>query len=256
MMSLALLLTACGDGGTAAPDAGPDAPYLAGDWSCVGVERPNRASDPLALTGKLGNEAGALLGGASVEIHRNGDNALLGSTITADTNLSRGGYRVDVATGGVAPSIYRKFTATGYLDLYAIDPMPQTQTFSEYSAMVTQANVDALYQAVGMTPDPTKGVIAMQIYDCALPGSPLPVHPVAGATIDGPPGSTVLYANLAGQFDVVSIDRGETLASGMAVLLNVPPGVADITVHAGPVTYRPWPVEVFAGSTMWMPRHP
>jgi hypothetical protein len=129
--------------------------------------------------------------------------------------------------------------------------------FAEYeivSGMQTIADADAVHDEAGTVADPTRGAVAVELWDCGSPDGlgPAPMN-VAGATVDAPPGATVIYAGATGLADA---DLTETSSRGLALLLNVEPGEVDVTVHAASVTYRARPVKVVAGALTWTLRHP
>jgi len=227
-------------------------PVISGDFSCSGVPWPATAPDPLLITGGAKNGAGTMLPGAAVEIHST-DGALLGQATTSSGPLmsEKGMYAVNVATGGTAPSIYRKVSAAGFVDRYAFDAFPVFEKYPLVTALETQVSSDALYQAAGITPDSTKGSLYVELYDCNVP--PNAASPGPGITIEGPPDAHVVYLDDAGQ---PHPSYEQTGAYAGAMIFGVTPGTVDITIHAGAVTYRPWPVQVFAGAWTTSIRHP
>jgi hypothetical protein len=233
-------------------DPGPDAALLAGTWSCVGVPWPTAAANPMPIHGVVLDGGGGVgLGDATVEVRNLDDDSLYGMDTTSNTNFSKGGYSVYVASGGVAPRIYRKVTAPGYVEQYVIDPMAQFGDFSFGSPLPTAADLDSIYAVAGLTRDPSKGTVILDINDCVIPTTGKPLHRVAGATVDAPSG-TVLYGDADG-YNASLTSMG---VMGLTAVLNVDPGSVDFTVHAGPITFRSWPIDVHAGAAHWSPRHP
>ncbi len=251
MRLLSLVCLAACSGGS--HPVAPDAPVVTGNFSCVGTPWPTTAPDPLAIEGTIEDDmTGGRLPGQSVEIHA-ADGTLLAQMTTTDGPLAqqKGNYYVDVATGGVAPTIYRKASGSGYVDTYTFDAFAVFKSYPVTTGLPTQSELDAVYQMAGLTSDPSKGTLLVDLYDCNPP--PTAQHIGAGATIEAPLGARVVYQNPSFQPDP-SLDA--TTVAGSAVILGVTPGTVDVVVHAGDVTYRSWPVQVFAGARTISIRHP
>lgn len=250
-----VLVAACGDGSDAPPDAAaPDARLLDGDFSCLDTAWPTAAPDPLEIEGKVINRSGfgaasSPINGATVELY-DGDGTLLGQDTTSGLASNAGTYAVSIATGGAAPTLIRKASATGFLDNYATDPVPVSATVGYLHEMQTPEARDSYYDLVGLTPDPARGTLQLFFYDCAT--SPNEQF-VAGITVDVPPGARAIYYDEAWNLD---LDLEETTGAGQVLLLDVAAGSIDITVHAGDLTYRPWPIEVHADAWNESVRHP
>jgi hypothetical protein len=251
------LLVGCGGGGgggggdDGAPgdakrmDAAVDITELSGDFTCAGMPWPATATDPISVTGRVTNPVAMTnVGGAAVEIHKTaGDTVLVMGT--AATN---GVYAMNVPTGGTAPAIYRKATLAGHVDAYTFDPYaPWDGNHSGrdiYS--LTTADRATYYTAAGLTPDPAKSTVLVEVLDCI----PFTVY---GATIDAPGAERIVYFDDSGQPSATTTATG---AFGTAVVLNAPAGTLDITVHAGSVIYRARPIASRANSFAYSPRLP
>jgi hypothetical protein len=253
-MALALALTACkedllDDLPDASIDASLDAPPTPeGDFSCAGVPYATTAPDPLLVRG---NAAG--MGGVTVEVRDATTDALLFTRVSdAATGDRLGKYSSNVATGGAAPLLYRHLLANAdHLDTYTVDGMPASFSYELGSVFVTEASTQFFYDAAGVTRDRAKGTMHIDVFDCYSATNPTQI--VAGATIDPPAGATVVYATPEGILDP---SLTATTSRGTALVFNVTPGFADVTIHAGPIMYRSWPVRVFANSWTNGPRHP
>ena len=235
---LVLLVAACGsDHHAPMPDAAP----LAGDFSCAGVEWPTTAADMLTLPGQTVSQVLAPISGVTVEVHDATNDALLGST----TSGYQGKYQIPITTGGVAPQLYRSTSLAGYVDTFEVERHAEDKAYAIQMWMHTPAEMDAYYAAAGVTREPGMGTLELDIYDCA------PKY-VVGATIDAP-GATVIYLD-----DNLQPDPSLTAqtAGGGVLVLNAPVGTSDITVHAGPVIYRSWPVQVRADALVVSDRMP
>lgn len=236
------------------PDAAIDAPPLPpGNFECVDTPWTEHAKDPLAVSGVLGNWNSQLLGGATVEIYDGDTNALITQTTTQTGVLNAGKWVASIPTGGNARKIYRRLSAATNLDTYAYDAFPQFHEWGWGTSVVDPIRVDSWYQLAGMAPDPGKGIMYVEVWDCGLPASPQ-ITGIVGATIEAPEGSRVMYWNAAG-------DPDPTLTATVApyfgaLIVGVTPGPTDVRVQAGPLTYRSWPVGVHANAMTLSPRHP
>jgi hypothetical protein len=235
------------------PDASLDAsidalPVPPGDFSCAGVPYPTTAPDPLLVRGNT-----AAIGGITVEVHDATTDALLFTKVSDATSPERmGKYSNNVATNGTAPLLYRHLVASnGRLDTYGFDGIPASFSYELSSIFVTEESTQFFYDAVGVTRDRAKGTIHIDVYDCFSPTNPTQI--VAGAVVDPPPGATVVYSDPNGMLDR---SLTATTSRGTALVFNVTPGFADVVIHAGPITYRSWPVRVYADSWTHGPRHP
>ncbi|MBA3460205.1 MAG: hypothetical protein H0T46_09620 [Deltaproteobacteria bacterium] len=253
---LLVFLGACGGGGGGGGDDEPpddarrmdaaiDITELSGDFTCAGTAWPATAPDPLSVTGRVTDPVGMMnVGGAAVELRKTTDDSLI-VTGTAATN---GIFAFNVTTAGAAIPLYRKATLSGHLDGYTYDPYaPFDGNHSGRGIYApTAANRATYYAAAGVTPDPTKATVLVEIFDCI----DLQVY---GATVEAPTAGKVIY------FDDSGVPSGSATATGspgIAMLLNVPPGPIDITVHAGSVVYRAVPITSRANAFIYTPRLP
>jgi len=241
-----LSLPACGDDGALPVDAMPDVPTIPGDFSCSSQALPTVGPDPAELKGLVIDLSESGIGGVAVEVHAVTGDTLLASATSNVTNVNLGKYSVSVATGAASIRTYRKLVLSGYLDSYGYDPRPTSATVVPIGTLLfTAAELDTLYAQAGVTRDPAKGTVWLDIHDC------MPDY-LALATVDAPSGR-VFYVDdaLAIQPSLVA-----TSTAGGVLVLNVDPGEADFTVHAGPVVYRSWPVVVHAGALTQSDRFP
>jgi hypothetical protein len=244
------LLAACGDPGDAPPPvdsppilrpscffaSNPNADVVC-DFSCQATPRPTTAPDPLIVQGVVyPSGGGAFLAGAQVEAHSMVGDALLGSA----TSITGGTFEISVATGGVAPVLYRKATLAGYLDAYGVDAAPVSDQVLGMRGigMSTPAELAAVYQRVGLTADPAAGTVVVPIVDCGG-------NPVRNAVVEAPTAVAVAYMGSDGLPDLQLTATGNV---PNAVVFGAPAGELDITVRAGDVTYRPWPAKVVANA--------
>jgi len=254
------LLAACGGGGSSGDDVGGDdqppgdakhldaaidITELSGEFTCAGVAWPTTAPDPLSLIARVKDSIGGVnVVGAAVEIRKRSDDTVL----VMDTSATGGIFAFNIATAGTAPAIYRKATLAGHLDGYTYDPFPPFDTNhpQRHIYVPTAANRDTYYAAAGITSDPAKSTVLVEIFDC------IDIQ-VYGATIEAPGAAKIIYLDDSGAPSAAQFSTG---SPGIAVALNVPVGAADITVHAGSVVYRAVPVTSRANSFIYAPRLP
>jgi len=250
------LLVACGGGGGGGGggddqmpsdarrlDAAIDITELAGDFTCSGIAWPATAPDPLSIQGRVTDPVAMTNGGgATVEIHKTSDDSLLVMGAAATNGI----FAFNLATAGVAPTIYRKATLAGHVDGYTYDPYaPFDGTHAGRGIFApTTASRDTYYAAAGIANDPAKGTVLVEIFDCL----DLQVY---GATIEAPGAAKVIYLDDSGAPSASAMSTG---SPGIAVVLGVPAGAIDITVHAGSVVYRAWPVTSRANAFVYSPR--
>jgi hypothetical protein len=238
------------------PDASTDAsidalPLLPGDWSCAGTPYPSTAPDPLVVRGFVTNGSMGI-GGATVEVHDATSDAPLAQAVTENTSVqSAGRYSMSIATGGTAPKLYRRISSANRLDSIAFDGIPVSSSYDLATVQRTDSETQHLYDVAGVARTLTKGAAQFYVFDCGIP--PGTTRNVAGATVDVPPGATLVYMKSDGSLDPTLT---ATSTMGAFLLFNVTPGFLDLTIHAGPITYRSWPVRVYANSWTLGPRHP
>jgi hypothetical protein len=243
------------------PDAGVDAPGLPpGNFDCVDQPWPTSVRDPFPIHGRVHGWDMTPLSGAAVEVHDVDTDELLGQATSSTGGLEPGKWSVSIPTSGTARKIYRKVSAPDHVVSYAYDAFPEFAEFRWGIFVAKQTDIDGLYAAAGLPADPTKGVIWVEVWDCYPPGTSQ-IRATAGATIEGPPGTHVLYWDSVGNPapDATSTISEEfmgqyTVAGGY--VLGAEPGMVDVTVKAGPLTYRSWPVEARANTLTVSPRHP
>ncbi len=221
---------------------------IPGDFSCVTTPWPTTAPDPLLVSGALVAQSGITVGSVAVEIRDGHTDALLGQATTSDGALDAGSYGVRIATGGVAPQIYRTYKPSD-LEIY-VDDWSATfdPTLVDGYNVQSQALLNSYYSLVNKPPDPTKGTVVVVVSDCGN------THDqgeggLVGATVDPPPGATAIY-------DTNNLAATATTTASLVLLLDVAPGELDLTIHAGPVTYRPWPITVHANAYTYSARKP
>jgi hypothetical protein len=220
-----------------------DPPFY--DLGCAGDPHPTTAPDPLVLTGEArAYGTGAAVVGATAEAHLVDDELLLASTTTADD----GTFSMPYATGGTAVDIFVKVTAAGYRDGYDFFFEALVNHANVFPLLFTQAETDAFAAAVGVTLVPDTGAMIVHALDCGgtrIPGAVITVPAAAGAT--------VVYLDEDGAPDLALT---ATSGSATAVILDVPPGVVDVMITAGDVTYTARPARAFAGATSTQFRTP
>lgn len=245
------VVTACGgDDAPATIDAGVDARVVPGDFSCQGTAWGATAPDPLSLSGTVIDQDGHGVAGATVEIHDASTDALLAQGTSSSAVMARGRYAIDVPTGGIAPRVYRKTIAAGELDAYLYDAYPETRTVSLPTIVQSSAVIADYAQQLGVTQDPARGAVLVIVGDCS---GALADGRLAGVTLDAPAGSTVAYVDEQG---APQASLTATTAIGQILVLDAPPGELALSLHAGAVAFRTWPIDVRAGAFTASFRYP
>lgn len=249
-LGVALLVAACGGDDAAvmvdaAPEDPPDA-LPAYDLSCESASLPTTSPDPLVLGGDVRDFSTAQavgVEGALVEAYLTDDDSLQSSFTTA-ANFR---YSLSIATGGNAVAHYKKITKAGMVTSYEYPPFPLWQSQPSITIWtMSEDGRDDMAELADVTLDPAKGFVGVLALDCVG-------VPMAGVTITSPSG-TVVYHDDAGFPDPA---RTQTGPSGQATVWNADPGeiVIALEEYEG-VTFREWPVGVYADGFTWMPRHP
>jgi hypothetical protein len=224
-LSLVLLLAACGGGdddSSADTDAAveTDAPapvYEA--HRCV----PGAVADPLVIGGTITAFEMGPADGATVQVIRESD----GSVLASATTDASGNYTLPgIATGGAPIAGYMQVSKSGFSTrrLYTVDGIRHAT--ATWPIFAPGNSVDAEVAALGVTPDPARGVVAVYAQACNARG---------GAGLNGavvqiiPMGTRTYYVDADGLWDP---DQPSTRApSGEATTFNVPPGDATIELR-------------------------
>jgi hypothetical protein len=172
-----------------------------------------------------------------VEAHVTAGDAQLGASASTG---SSGTYAITVATGGVAPTLYRKASRLDYLDSYAVDAMPvsDAQRAMLWIGMYKPAELAALYSRVGVAMTSATGTAVVALDDCVG-------NLVTGGIVEAPTAARVAYMGSDGAPDPTLTATGPV---PLAVVFGAPAGDLDITVRAGDVIYRTWPTRVVANA--------
>jgi hypothetical protein len=214
------------------------------DFSCVGTAWPTTAPEPVVFSGTTDDPLMGVVPGVQVEVRATADDALLGMGTSRTTQGGPtqpvGLYAISVASGGTAPTVYRKGTVADHVEGYAYDPTPTFEAARIQVPAISPANFGSIYQAAGLTADPSLGTVEIYVRDCAG-------NNVVNATVEVPGAARVMYED-ANTLTLVSPLTTYTGVHGTAFAVAVPPGPIDITVRAGELTYRAWPIKVVAGA--------
>jgi hypothetical protein len=220
------------------------------DFSCVGTAWPTTAPDPVVFSGTTDDPLMGVVPGVQVEVRATADDTLLGMgmsrTSVSGPTQPVGYYAISVASGGTAPTVYRKGTVADHVDGYVYDPTPTFDATRVGLPAISPVNFGSIYQVAGLTADPSLGTVQIYVRDCAR-------NNVIDATVEVPGAVRVMYENTN---TLVSPLTSRTGVHGTAFAVAVPAGPIDITVRAGDITYRPWPIKVVAGAytaTLRMP---
>jgi hypothetical protein len=206
------------------------------DFSCHGQALPQKAADPVVV-GALINDSysGSLLSDVSVAlIATEGDEVLAAGASKAD-----GTATFEIATHNQAVRSYGRMSRDGHVTSYLYPSRPLWRDESNvFLPILSPAWREELAGHAGVALDPTAGIVAVIVTDCAG-------KRVEGATVTfDAPGVTVAY------WDPTFTDASatQTTMNGHAWGFNVPAGEVLATVRFGDVVYRDWPVKSFADS--------
>jgi hypothetical protein len=228
------------------PDAAPPDAYTY-DFSCISTPWPTTAPDPVGVGGGIHEQPGAIaVVNMTVDLLKLTDDSVLGTTTTSST----GRFNLSVATGGVAPVAYFKYTKTGFIDGYAFGPSAIFRNAQNGDLpTLTPADMTMYAQASGVSSlDANKSVVAVEVHDCNgffAPGASITLNP---------PGGTIVYfgANHAPDTSLT-----QTTTDGKVAIFNATPSTNyDVTIVNQGHTYRTWPIKAFAGTFSWSVRLP
>lgn len=149
------------------------------------------------------------------------------STIDGPITTSAGGaYALSTQTGGRAiDRLYVKGEKADYLTTYQSNPFPLSNDLTLAVPLISLANAGDL-ASMGVPLDPTKGVLALNVFDCNG-------DRVGGARVSSTPAGLPVY------FDGVfpNTQRTDTDDFGVAMIGNLPPELVTLSVTVGNVTY-------------------
>lgn len=240
-IALVTLLAACSEP-AAEPDAGmlPDARLLpdgavadavvpdAADptLACLGQPPPATAPDPLAVGGTVFSVVDleiAQLPGATVEVRRRADDALLVEAVTD----GEGRFDVEVSSGGLPVDAYFQVVADGYLPTRGLPGYPLAGGENALLVAADAAEVAAWYAQVGDTYEPDARTVIAGVADCEG-------HGVAGAsvTVAPPPATLTYYDDPARAWNPAL----EASTNGFALLTRPAASVA-VTAAAGDLVF-------------------
>jgi len=246
----------CGDGVVEPPEVCDDANNVGGDacagdclsgtgfdTSCSGMPGPVSASDPIDVSGSVGDPAGAPIDGALVEVVRASD----GVTLAMGSTDPSGAFAVPYPTGGAVFDAFLRATAAGLLPTMLYLPRPPNQDWGAGLVMTDAATHDLFAAAAGVTADPAFGTLLVTVLDCGFAR-------VEGATVASAPAAAgILYLDESFQ---PAPALSATSASAAAVLFNLPPGDVDVTIDASGFTWAPRIVPVVADAITFSDRMP
>jgi hypothetical protein len=204
------------DGAAAMSDgaSGPDADPFA----CRGQPLPSSAPAVVSFAGTIYTQNfGPPLPGVQLNAYKVGSSTPIIST----TSDSMGRFSVSVSTGGVPIDTYLVGQLAGYQDIYAVPPVPLYQDYVGIGFIMYQASQLASYMdssGTNLNYDSTQVMVATVAVDCD--GKSL-----AGATLSTSPAGQVHYLYGGTSFPATATS---TDASGIALIMNVPPGTITV----------------------------
>ena len=243
---LAFALAACGSDGKVIPEPvdsqpadtqppdtqppPPDAQVL--DTSCAANPAPTTATATVTASGtatEFSQGAQDPVLDATVEVCK-GDcagNNLLDSTTT---DAAGAFTTAAIATNSLPLDGYLKISKpkSGLLTTNVVPGEPIVADIANVPAVViSQATLDML-SLLGLTQDPTKGLLLLAVTDCAT-------QPIGGADV-----------TLNTEGNVIDLGQLIAQAAGTYLVLDVPVGTTTVTVTAGGTAFRARDLPVFA----------
>ena len=240
-LALAALLAGCG---RIAFDRAPDAT----DASACGV--PATAPDRVTIAGttfeytSFDNESAPL---RDVIVRaRDAAGTIVAQTLSGDVGV----YSLVIATGGAPTQVVIDYALGTHYTTKVVPDLPLASDITAPAGeavwqlgaapLWTAATMDAIYEAAGVTLDPTKATLNIAARDCD------------GASVEGvtfevsPPPEQITYQNPDG---TPSPDRTATVAPFThAIVLNAVPGLTRITAQAAEGRFLEQEIVVGAGA--------
>jgi hypothetical protein len=259
-------LVACGDdGGKAASDAPkaidaapqidapkqidamPDAPPPNYDFSCEGQPLSTAGVDPISLAGTVTEIQVDLSGpsinqvplqGMTVKVYQN--QMTQGAALGTSTSDATGAWATnDLANTGAGPfDAYAIGTKDAYRTTYVYPPAPFNASATNVPVLTFSNQTFSLLGLAGIQQDADKGLLAIDIMDCAQ-------TPVEGATVHVTQDATA-DAEVGDQPSLPSGGGGGTM--GAKFVTNVPPGKTHLVASFGTHTWRLRDIGSFAGA--------
>jgi hypothetical protein len=208
-------LVACGGGGKATidgPGTGIDAPKVDAPMVDV-VLGPTINISGVAETVAAGSMTAAK--GVTVGAYLEGATTPLVTTTTA----ADGSYTFAVPSVNGQVTGYIKGSLATYDDtyLYAPGPITTDQTMANIK-LIKQGTIDALYELNGITEDPAKATVGLEVVDATQ-------AVVAGAVVTATPAPSNILYTVGG---LPSKSGTMTGADGLAYLANTPTGTVSV----------------------------
>ena len=210
------------------------------------------APDPVTISGHT-IEVTDFSGGTApepsvnIEVHAVADDSLLGA-LTSDA--SDGAYSIAIATGGVPPMVYIKYSKAGLVDIYEYPAVALDRDYGYDPNVFSGGSLGAVYSAAGVSQQGGTSTIDVQALDCT--GGPLDGVVVGFSPAPGHLGYTGFGSNPYPP-DAGTTWPPYTHADGF----NEPPG--DVTITAslpGTELVMQSPVKVYAGAVTFATVHP
>jgi hypothetical protein len=149
-----------------------------------------------------------------------------------------GRFSFDLNTQGV-PAVGFDIYAhqLGFIDSYYFPQRPISDDLDTQISLLTMSESSTLFATAGITQVTGDGNVLLSISDCLA-------RPLAGATLSSTPAGTVRY------FTSVTPSQTATAtdAAGVAMMANLPPGKATLTVMAQGHAFAPLEVAIVANA--------
>jgi hypothetical protein len=230
-----------------------DACGIGGQWGCVGnVSWPHPTSSTVTLSLVTTDFNAPHPPIANLEVWICGALDLsCGSPLAEGTTDDNGSFVRNVSNqanlGEGLAGYWKVFSSQGYATQLLSWGVPlSAATFSYASSLVSEATSQAGLTALGIAVDPSLGMISTQAFDCAG-------NPAAGVEVTTDIGDPNLQ--IRELYGVTGLKATATDSTGIALFVNVPPGVGSLTatpVAIGKPSSRQ-SIQVQAGTWSYMP---
>lgn len=210
------------------------------DWSCLNTASPDQPStQAISLSGLIedfqtGNGVGAATVTAFPGIDLAGNS---GMTTSSNNAADRGTYSMNLAMLPAGQTRYGfRFEADSYVKTYLLNQYldPATATQTRTMAAVSDATATALPAFIGVTRDPSKGVLAGAFRDCAGREVSNAVATVSSTstTVSHLTGAKTFYFSAgSSSLPVRHNVSGVMNKDGLFVILDLPPQTAPAFVQ-------------------------
>lgn len=209
-------------------------------FGCINAPNPTKAENPVVISGLVVNA------GTNGPFDNAAVSGLLAGNPTSIFDVhtgANGTFSHQQNTGNIPLDLYLSISANTFFPTYFYPAYVVTHSIAYPRApmsaiqMFDQMTVDRISMGIGMTVDPTKGHLLLNIEDCN--GTPL-----SGATVTTSPAGTVRYfVGITPSMTATSTD-----SLGVVLVANLPPGNVTVNATARGMALKQRNMQVVAGA--------